>query len=168
MKPDDLERALNQWGLVYGEWGGVQQEERSLTGNSSLASFGRPAGYIGRAEKRSGKARRMLLGRGAGLKAANGRTLMAPAEYIDPISCTATRTYRAPDFDRRETLEVTKIQDAWLVLNRTLPLLAEVLRTQYQTRGCQQDKAERLCTTVRQYKEEIKLARVWMSGQLAK
>ena len=109
-----------------------------------------------------------VMNRGAGLKAANGRTLMAPAEYIDPISCTATRTYRAPDFDRRETLEVTKIQDAWLVLNRTLPLLAEVLRTQYQTKGCQQDKAERLLIPVRQYKEEIKLARVWMSGQLAK
>lgn len=168
MTPERLEDLLQLWGTVNGDWSGPIPEDRSLTGNSPLAAIGRANGYKGHAEGRSGKTRRLLMGLAAGLKAGNGRTLMVPAGYIDPAPCAATRTYRAPAYDRRETSDVGQIQAAWLVLYRTNPAQAELLRVQYQTKGTQYEKAQALHMPIRQYKEEIKLARVWMLGKLSR
>lgn len=169
MDLNQLEIVLRDWGRVYGErGGGHESEDRSPTGNSPLAALGRGKDYRGHAEGRSGKARRLLMGIAAGLQASNGRALMAPAAYIDPIACTASRAYRAPDFDRRETTEVGHVQQAWLVLHRTNTSLAEILRIQYQTNGNQYTKAEALEMSLRQYKEDVKLARIWMMGKLSR
>lgn len=163
MTPERLEDLLQLWGRVNGAWGGNSPEERSLTGNSTLSGFGRPSGYKGHAEGRSGRQRRALMAVAAGI----GARVM-PAEFVDHIPCTATRTYRAPDFDQRETSEVGHVQAAWLVLYRTNTIHAELIRVQYQTPGTQFDKAEAMGMPLRQYKEEIKLARVWMMGKLAR
>lgn len=163
MTPERLEDLLQLWGQVNGAWGGNSPEERSLTGNSTLAGFGRPDGYRGTAEGRSGRKRRAMMAVAAGIRAR-----IMPAEFVDHIPCTATRTYRAPDFDRRETADVDRVQAAWLVLYRTNAMHAELIRVQYQTKATQYEKADSLQIPLRQYKDEIKLARVWMMGQLSR
>lgn len=165
MTPAELDARLSLWGRVMGRHRAHTHEDRSLTGNSTLAQLGRPDGYKGTADGRHGRARRILMAQSAGGSAV-GLKVVSTA-FVDPVPCTQTRAVKAPDYDPNYTREVERVQAAWLVLWRTEQPLAELLRAQYQEPGFQNDKAAALGLTVKKYKDDLRLARVWMAGRLA-
>lgn len=166
MTPTELDARLLLWGRVMGQRGGSRfQEERSLTGNSTLAQFGRPDGYQGIAEGRHGRSRRMRMAQAAGGQVVGLRVVSTA--FVDPVPCSGTRAVKAPDYDPAYTREVERVQSAWLVMWRNEQRLAMLLRIQYQEFGQQHDKAKALGMTVKRYKDELRLARTWMMARLA-
>jgi hypothetical protein len=177
MNAKQLESLLGQWGDAYmAHSAGV--EPRSLTGDNLLSRYGKPSDYEPVATRRSGKSRRIALAVAAGGAAVGLR--IAPLEYSDPVPCTATRIYRAPRYDSRETSDVERVQSAWLALYRVAPLQANVVRVEYQERGRQSDKAagiriradvggERKAVPLRlkRYRDELRLAKAWLAGRLS-
>lgn len=170
MIPETIEALLDAWGDA-GRARSMKAEPRSLTGNSTLARFGRPAGVVSVAEKRDGSGRRIMMAAAAGGAAVGMR--IVPMSYVDPVPCTATRSYRAPDYDPRETLDVERVQAAWLAMYRTNALQAKVLRIEYQESGRQSDKACRIRAEdgsplkLRRYRDELRVAKAWISGRLS-
>lgn len=165
MDAKELDARLSLWGRVMGRKLTYAHEDRSLTGNSTLAQFGRPDGYRGTADGRHGRARRILMAQSAGGSAVGLKVVSAA--FVDPVPCTATRAVKAPDYDPKYTREVERVQAAWLVLWRNDERLAELLRVQYQEPGFQNDKASALGLTVKKYKDELRVARVWIAARLA-
>lgn len=170
MTPDAIEALLDAWGEA-GRARACNAEPRSLTGNSVFARYGRPGKKDGLAEGRCGKERRQAMARAAGGAVVGLRTV--PTSYVDPVPCTATRSYRAPDYDPRETKDVEFVQTAWLAMYRTNALQANVLRVEYQENGRQADKAPRLTDEaghplkLRRYRDELRMAKVWLAGRLS-
>lgn len=162
MNTDELKARLWLWGRAFGQRNRPEREERSPTGNSTLARFGRPAGYRGIAEGRNGRDRRTLMAVAAG-----GGVRILSAAFVDPVPCTATRSVKAPDYDPRFTAEVDRIQEAWLVLHRTDSAQAELVRVEYQEAGDHTDKAKLLGLTKRQYRYQLDRALVWLQGRIA-
>lgn len=158
---DPLDARLRLWGNAFGEFKKVDPEPRSPTGNSPMAAYGRPTGYQGQAEKRNGKDRLKLMGAVAGFKG------KLPAHFVDPVPCTGTRTYKAPDFDPRYTAEVDFIQKEWLIMYRVQPMLAAILRVEYQTKGPQVEKAEAMKLKHREYKDQLRMAKLWIRARFA-
>ncbi len=159
-RDDGLDARLELWGRALGQFERMSHEPRSLTGNSPMAAYGRPTGYKGVAEKRGRDGRLKLMGAAAGLRGS------LPAHFVDPVPCTSTRIYKAPDFDPRYTQEVDKIQQEWIVMYRAEPLLAAVLRIEYQTKGRQVDKAESMKMPAKSYKDQLRMAKLWLRARL--
>lgn len=160
MQHEDFEMLLRVWGRAFGDSGRKQTEDRSPTGNSTLASFGRPDGYVGVAQGRNGCSRRRAMGRAAGVG-------VLGTAYVNAVTCTATRTYKAPDYDDRITDEVEKLQSAWLALHRANEAQAAVVRVHYQEVGDQVTKAERIGVRLSAYKDSLRMAKAWMMGRMA-
>lgn len=155
---DYLESLLVVWGRVMRK-ARPPREDRSLTGISPLAHYGRPAGYRPLAEHRSGRARREMLGAAAGVR-------VVPMAYVDPIPCTATRTQRAPDFDARITSEVEQLEREWLALWRVDEKQAEVLRQHYQLPGDYRDKARDLKLSATAYKARLREGKAFLLARI--
>lgn len=153
MSVPDLEDALIAWGRVYGMGRMDLIEDRSLTGNSTLARFGKPK--QGDVVRRDGRSRRMAMGGGR----------LAPMWAVDPIPCTETRTLHRPDYDPRETPVVGLIQTGWLALHRTSRPLAEAVRLHYQRRDVDRDRRAKLAgMTVREYRDCLSRGRAYLAA----
>ena len=150
MTKSELSYRLYLWGRVYGRRGQVEVEDRSLTGNSSIAAWGRSSGHV--PCLRSGASRRELMGAAAGIR-------RVPMDYVDPIPCIASRSGPRPDYDPRITQEVERVQSVWLALKRSSDYLAEVVRVEYHLEGSQRDKAERMGLTYKQYRMRLDAGR---------
>lgn len=156
MTADELEEALIAWGRVYGTRGYDLTEDRSLTGNSTLARImGRPKqeSTVGR----DGISRRVAMGAGR----------VTPKWAVDPIPCAETRTAR-PEHDRRETPVMVRVQTAWMALYRASEEQATALRVHYQRRDLSRDeRAEVAGMAVSRYKDSVRLGRAWIQGRLS-
>src|SRR5690606_10269644 len=156
MNADELEEALIAWGRVYGTGRQDLVEDRSLTGNSTLARImGRPKqeSTVGR----NGLDRRTAMGGGR----------VTPKWAVDAIPCTETRTPR-PEYDRRETPIMSRVQTAWMALYRTSVEQATALRVHYQRRDLSRDeRAEVAGMAVSRYKDSVRIARAWIQGRLS-
>lgn len=147
MTESDIEEALIAWGRVYGK-GRDYDEDRSLTGQSSFAQWVTVRPKQDGALGRSGVDRRVAMGLAAGV----GRV---PMWACDPIRATQTRSFR-PDYDRRETTTMDRVQSAWLGLWRACEAEATALRLHYQRRDLSREaKAKALGMTVRGYREAV-------------
>ncbi|MEJ7746336.1 MAG: hypothetical protein WKF61_06215 [Luteimonas sp.] len=165
MKPEDFEDLLHVWGKVFGERKASEwDEDKSPTGNSSLAAFGSQRSRTVKRHDvagRDGRSRRMAMGG-------------APMWACDPIPCVETRQrMSAPPPDPRVTPMVDRVQSAWLALHGFHKLQAECIRVQYQVRGMtRSEKAELVAGNVsdaitpRRYKDELRLARTWMHARI--
>lgn len=153
MTRSEIAARLHLWGRVYGQRRGEPPEDRSPTGNSPLAAFGRSNGYepVGR----SGVSRREMMGAAAGVR-------RVPLDYVDPIPCCASRGGKAPDYDPRVTQEVERVQAAWMALKRASPDLAEVVRVEFHLPGTQREKAGQQALTYKQFRIRLEtgIARV--------
>ena len=158
MTESDFEEHLIAWGRLYGAGSG-EVEERSLTGNSPLAAM------IGKRKEpdraRYGFGRRKLMGEAAGLRG----TL--PAWATDPVTGTASRSFRPSTDDSRETPTLARIQAAWLALWRDSEARAQAVRLHYQERRLtREEKAKRLGMTVLAYREAVRCGKVAMYGSV--
>lgn len=155
MTKDDCEDLLRKWGRAYGQpRPGEWDEDASPTGDSPLARA---------IEFAPGKRNRRI-------DAAYKRRAR-PGERSwsrDPIPCVESRhvvgspALGATDRDP----EVTLVQSAWMSLLRSDPQLAQAIRTEYQVRGTQADKAAQLGIGRGQYREAVAEARGWMRQRL--
>lgn len=173
MTPIQLDDLLHVWGQVFGErrvseW----QEDRSPTGNSSLARWGRLSSRQ-RVKydvmERDGRSRRQALGVAAGM-AEVGKWV------CDPVPCKETRVYSlsASIPDPRITPMVDRVQAAWLALHGYSALQAECVRVQYQVRGMTRtQKAELVGANVgsliapRRYKDALHDGRLWVHARIS-
>jgi hypothetical protein len=152
MTTDQFEDALIAWGRIYGKGRTDLMEDRSPTGNSTLARIG------GRPKKddvvrRDGTDRRRAMGGGR----------VVPMWACDPIPCTETRTAR-PDYDSRETPVVGMIQSGWLHLRRVSHAYADAVRVHYQRRDVDRDSRPKLVgMTVREYRECVRQGRQYLA-----
>lgn len=124
---------------------------------------------------RGGLARRTMLGAAAERRTKEGRAIPVPAWAVDPVPCIASgRGYKPEEQDPKFTAAVRAVQAAWLALQRHNALQGAVLMVQYQVRSLTQaDKAElvsaRIGKTIglKRYKDELRLAKVWVHARLA-
>lgn len=158
MTPDELEDLLMDWGGYFRQ-SGTPAEERSLTGDSPLARFGRPPKRKGVKIGRTGIGRRRLMAKGTPYR-------VLPAWAADPVSGTETRSHRTGHDDPRETAAIMRVQAAWLSLYRVSEAQANVLRCQYQVRGDRIDRAGKAGVSARSYRDHLKSAKVWVMAKL--
>jgi hypothetical protein len=177
MTQDELERRLIAWGRAYGEermreW----DEDASPTGCSPTAkglAFAPGTAEVAARRlssmARAGRGRRRLMAAGAGVEAMR----VTPSWACDPVPVPATEVRGGGGTRCWFTPDVEEVQTAWLTLRRFNPLQAECLRFQYQVRGLKQvERAERVGAQlkypigVKRFKDELRLARVWMHARL--
>lgn len=169
--PDQFEELLQVWGRIFGErkvseW----EEDRSPTGDSSLAAWGHGVNrkrvrhdVLGR----DGRARRSAMGAAAGV-------YRVEMWACDPIPCVETRArMSAAPPDPRVTPMVDRVQAAWLDLHGFYELQAECVRVQYQIRGMtRSEKAELVGKKVkdgiapRRYKDALHDGRLWIHSRI--
>ena len=166
MTRGELEEALRHWGGYYRE-GRPPLEDRSLTGNSSLSQFGRPAGATAYHDRRC-VSRRLLMAAGS-----PGHRV-APAWSCDPIRAVQSRVYREHGRDDpNDTGDVQRVQAAWIALQRVQSDQAQALRCEYQLRARDQHgrcgaagEAIGRVLIIWQYRYLLKCGREWMLGRL--
>jgi len=160
MTQDEFEECLIAWGRLYGSER-LFNEERSLTGNSTLSRIGgKPKQEADRA--RYGQGRRKMMGQRAGLRG------LLPDWAVAPVSGTETRSFRQRVEDRDETPALTRLQAAWLALWRESEEQAQAVRLHYQERRLtREDKARKLGMTVRAYREAVNVAKAQIYWRVA-
>jgi hypothetical protein len=180
---DQFEAMLRAWGSYYGENRGPEWDEADgcnaapvggsphpLERARAFAPGTRRAALEAMHLRRAGRERRAMMGAAAGLAGP------LPAEFVDPIPCVETRPVAGtPRPDPRYTDAVRAVQEAWLVLREWWPLQAEIVRLHYQVRGfTQAEKAELVSASfgdavgLKRFKDELRLARVWLHARLAR
>jgi len=180
MTPNELELRLIRWGRAYGEARGDEwDEDASATGDSPLAhglayapgsrevAVRRLASY-----DRAGLGRRLAMGAAAGMVTVERGVRPVPAWACDPIRAPRVRGGGGSggSWDEGFTPDVERVQTAWLALRGFNLLQGECLRVQYQIRAMtQREKAELVGDDIspKRYKDELRMARVWMHARLS-
>jgi hypothetical protein len=120
---------------------------------------------------RDGRDRRRAMAAGSGVRGMH----IVPTWAVDAIRCTETRHAgpRQASVDNGIPAHLRWIDQAAMDLYRQNTLRGLCLRMEYTGFGYQSDKALQVAQaigaplTVRQYREELKLAREWLKGRIA-
>lgn len=159
MELDLLETALRLWGRFYGERRSDYEDDGSpvevLPGGPGLHPIARAMEFAGGGEVATGRS-------GAALRKLAGQ----PAWATDPMPSTETRSHRISVLDDIPKA-ARQVEAAAMELQMHSPLPGRVLRVQYCRLGDQELKARMVAIPLRRYRDELRMARVWISGRLA-
>lgn len=176
MARDPLEEQLRAWG--HAQVGRHAANDDADTGPGShpiarareFAPMTRDK-FARQVAGRDGRDRRRMMAGKSGVKGMR----IVPMWACDPVAGKESKLVAAPDaqIDRGIPPEVKWIDRAAIELYRQNTLRGLVLRMEYCGFGFQSDKAAAVSSaigstiTLRQYREELRLAREWMRGRIA-
>ena len=177
MAADEQETLLKAWGVVYAERMrdvGPEARHRRTAQHPMAKSMQFAPGKKGRkitiALKDSGLARRMMLGRNAGIGHA------VPRWAVDPIRCKESQPQVYGHHGRPVHPLVMRVEQAVKALEHTHFLRAQCLRVNYCTEGQHADKAlevnarmrevshDFVGITVGQFRDHLLFGRIFVEG----
>lgn len=159
MDTDLLETALRLWGRYYGE----RRSDYEDDGTPVAVLPGGPGIHpIARAMETAGGGDLALGRSGAALRKLTGQKAWA----TDPMPATETRSHRISQ-PADIPLAARQVEAAVMDLQVCEPLPGRVLRVQYCRLGEQELKARLVAIPLRRYRDELRLARVWMAGRMS-
>lgn len=182
MISDELETLLRQWGRLLGErppseWGDevplgyLPQSTHPLERAKAFAP-GRSGAIRQRTTMdRGGQARRAAMAQAA-VAGTKLRMRVVPADFVDPVTCTETRSLRDPSRDWPVPESILRVDRAALDLLRIDRLRGLCLRAAYCTRGSHADKAgwvgERAerWVGINVFRNELAFAKVFVHARL--
>lgn len=181
MTADELETTLRAWGRVYGERPPRDDDDRPAPAVHAIArgmefAPGKRQVVIRQRTTmhRAGQDRRTALAVAANAGSLRGVGVrIVSAAFVDPVPCTETRSYRSEARDWPVPPEIARVERAALDLQAFNDFRGRCLRVNYCTRGSREDKTLRMgndlgrYVTLKQFKDGLVLARVWIHARLS-
>lgn len=174
---DALDEQLREWGHAQlGRHGDLERRSEHDPGSHPISKARQFAPmtrvkFANQVAGRDGGDRRRALAAGAAVQGMG----IVPTWAVDAIRCTESRHVgpRQSVVDSGIPSHLRDIDTAAMQLYRQNTLRGLCLRMEYTARGHQSDKAEQVAQaigaplTVRQYREELRMAREWLRGRVA-